>query len=304
MPLNSERAFGPVTIRIDAERCRVCGTCARVCPSEVLVLRDGRLFADGKQGLGCIACGHCMCVCPHQAIAVSGRDLLPEDSMEVSAERADYERLQSLLLARRSVRRFREEAVSDEDLTRILDAAASAPMGFPPSHVGVLVAHGRAEVQAFRRDLMPPIRGMRRFMGAMKPLLGLMMGSEAAEGFKRFVLPVAAAYEKADAQGKDVVFYDAPLALYFYGRPLADPADPVIAASLAMIAAEALGLGTCLLGFPGPVLQRDSRLRKKYGLPEKVQPGVCVAVGHPAVKYRRAVRRRFVEVRHVRRGHE
>jgi nitroreductase len=263
------------------------------------MVEEGRLVADPGRGLGCLACGLCVCACPQEAISISGRDMAPTDAVPLAGDGADYARLQRLLLGRRSVRRFRDEPVSQEALDRVLEAAATAPMGFPPSQVGVLVAHGREQVQQLRRDLLPEVRGMRKVMGALRPLQGLMLGREAAEGFRRFVMPVAKSYEEHDARGEDVFFYDAPLALYFYGRALADPADPVIAATFAMIAAQSLGLGTCLLGFPGPLMKQSAKLRSKYGLPEKIQPGMCLVVGHPAVKFRRGVRRRFAEVRSV-----
>jgi nitroreductase len=221
------------------------------------------------------------------------------DAVPLAGDAADFPRLQRLLLGRRSVRRFREEPVSQEDVDRILEAAATAPMGFPPSHVGVLVARDRRQVRQLRGDLLPGVRGMRKVMRALRPLHGLMLGREAAEGFRRFVMPVARSYEEHDARGEDVFFYDAPLALYFYGRALADPADPVIAATLAMVAAEALGLGTCVLGFPGPLMKQNGKLRKKYRLPEKIQAGMCLAIGHPAVKFRRGLRRRLCEQRFV-----
>ena len=39
--------------------------------------------------------------------------------------------------------------------------------------------------------------------------------------------------------GVNWVTYDAPLAIYFYGSPYCDPADPIVAATYAMLAAEA-----------------------------------------------------------------
>ena len=299
MPLDALRAFGPITIDVDRERCHACGTCARACPGEVLSVQDGRLVVGSGVGLGCVACGQCACICPYEALRVRGRDLAPADTVRLQGEPADYERLQQLLLGRRSIRRFRRKPVAPEDVTRILESAATAPMGFPPSHVGVLIANGHEQVQALRRDFLEGVRGMRRFLGTLRPLLGLMMGREAAEGVRRFVLPVAKVYEERDARGEDVFFYEAPLAIHFYGRALADPADPVIAATLAMTAAHALGLGTCALGFPGPVLQHSGKLRKKYGLPERIQPGMCLAIGHPVLKFHRGLRRRFVDVRTV-----
>ena len=68
MPLDTHRAFGPVTIEVDRERCRACGACARVCSAEVLSVRDGALVVEPDRGLGCLACGLCACACPREAI--------------------------------------------------------------------------------------------------------------------------------------------------------------------------------------------------------------------------------------------
>jgi MinD superfamily P-loop ATPase len=57
MPLDVNRAYGPVTNDDDRERCRACGACARVCSAEVLSVCDGSLRDEPDRGLGCIACG-------------------------------------------------------------------------------------------------------------------------------------------------------------------------------------------------------------------------------------------------------
>ena len=86
--------------------------------------------------------------------------------------------------------------------------------------------------------------------------------------------------------------------MLFYGLSAADSADPVIAATYAMVAAETLGLGSCMLGFPGQVLKRSKKLLAKYGLPKKVQPGMMVIFGYPAIKFEHAIERRFAGVKY------
>ncbi len=58
--------------------------------------------------------------------------------------------------------------------------------------------------------------------------------------------------------GINYVTYDAPATIYFYGSPYCDYADPIIAATYAMLAAESLGLGTCMIGGIHPFLQNGS----------------------------------------------
>jgi nitroreductase len=99
--------------------------------------------------------------------------------------------------------------------------------------------------------------------------------------------------------GDNYVTYDAPVAMYFYGSPYCDPADPIIAATYAMIAAESLGLGTCMLGGVHPFIQKGKAARKfreKYGIKYTSREGLIVIMGYPRVKYNKGIRRTFANV--------
>jgi nitroreductase len=93
--------------------------------------------------------------------------------------------------------------------------------------------------------------------------------------------------------------YDAPLAIYFYGSPYVDPADPIVAATTAMYAAESLGLGACMLGAIHPLIRyggKAKKFRTKYGIKYPSREGVFVIFGYPAVKYRKGLKRTFASV--------
>ncbi len=298
--LNFGRGGGVAEVVIDEARCNACGLCVRVCKGAPLYLEDGRVRVDQTRVFGCIACGHCMTVCPNDAITVRGRDFGPEDMLTLppTEGRASFDALYNLLLARRSVREFRAAEVEHDLVERILDAASTAPMGLPPSEVGVLVFEGRAAVRAFRDDLLVALNGWRRMFA---PPLGLAMrpfmsGADYA-AMQEFVLPAIEKYIEGDREGEDWFFYDAPLAFYFYASGAADMADPFIPATYAMLAGHALGLGGCMLGFPGYAMKQSKALQAKYGLPPKAQQGLVVIFGHPAIKHRAALRRRFADVR-------
>ncbi|MBP1663624.1 MAG: nitroreductase [Bacteroidetes bacterium] len=84
--------------------------------------------------------------------------------------------------------------------------------------------------------------------------------------------------------------------MYFYGSPYCDPADPIIAATYVMIAAESLGLGTCMIGSVHPLIQygkKAEKLRKKYQIKYKSREGLFVIFGYPAVHYNRGIMRTF-----------
>jgi len=302
MTLSIGRTPESATVSLDYNLCTACGLCTLVCKGGSLHEEAGKVQVDASRGLGCIGCGHCAAVCPRHCITVTGRDFTPRDVIPLPprGQRAGYESLHALMRARRSVRNFKDEEVSREVIEQILRAASSAPMGIPPSEVGVLVLAGKDKVARFRRELLVAARAMKRlFSPPMLWLFKPFLGRENHRMMKAFVLPVLDTYLAKDKEGTDWFFYDAPLALYFYGSVWADPADTVIAATYAMLAGESLGLGSCMLGFPGHLIKHSKPLKDRYKLPMKLQPGLVVVFGIPAIPFQRAVKRRFSDIRYV-----
>ncbi|MBN1582082.1 MAG: nitroreductase family protein [Anaerolineae bacterium] len=301
MALNFGRTGGTATVRIDEQVCTNCGLCVKVCKGAPLYIENGHVCVDQTRYLGCIGCGHCMAVCPHGCITVTGRDLSRNDLLDMPPRetRATYEQLTRLMSARRSMRNFQDREVEREIIDKIVAAASTAPMGIPPSEVHVLVLAGRDKVQAFRNDLLDAMRSAKwMFSPFVLGLLRPFIGQEAYELYHNFVVPAVDAYVEKDEAGIDWFFYDAPLSFYFCASPYADPADPFIAATYAMLAGEALGLGSCMLGFPGQILQYHKKLRARYGLLAKAQAGIAVILGYPAIRFQHAIERRFARVQY------
>ncbi|MBE0603135.1 MAG: nitroreductase family protein, partial [Deltaproteobacteria bacterium] len=98
-------------------------------------------------------------------------------------------------------------------------------------------------------------------------------------------------------KGVDYVLYDAPATLLFHTSPYSDGADAYIACTCGMIAAEAMGLGTCMIGCLPPVLERRKDLKRKHGIPEGHTPRIALILGYPAVRFRKGIRRPFLSVK-------
>ncbi len=285
---------------IDEEKCSFCGSCVEVCSGFPLYKENGKIKVDQKRGFGCIGCGACVAVCPTGAIRITGRDLFPEDVFRIPPGilRADYDHLNALLLSRRSTRNFKPQEPDDETIQKILDAASSAPVGIPPTEVGVCVFRTRKAVQELRTTLTGELVKWRwMFSPLATTLMRPFIGKDNSSMYRDFIAPAVEIFAPtSDPGAKDWFFYDAPLAIYFYGTVFSDPADPVIPATLAMLAGEALGLGSCMLGFPGYIFQYSSKARQKYRLPRKIQPGLMVVFGYPVYQNRNVIRRRFRKV--------
>jgi ferredoxin len=300
MGLPTARYSETAEVKINYDKCKTCGLCVEVCKGAPLYFENGKVKIDQTYYFGCIGCGHCAAVCPTGAIMVEGRDILQDSFLDIPPKeaRARYEELIALMLARRSIREFEEREVEQEKVDKILEAASTAPMGLPPSDVEVLVLKGKEKVREFSDDMLEHMKSQKWVFS--KPSLLLMrpfMKKEEYEVMDKFINPAIEAFEEKREEGINWLLYNAPLAMYFDVSSYADPADPYIAATYAMLAAESLGLGSCMIGTIGPMLKSGGKkIKEKYGINLRNQPGIAIIFGYPAVKYRRAVRRKLARI--------
>lgn len=302
MAIPTTRTKEKAEIIIDYKKCTGCGLCVTVCSDLNYKIEDKKAKLTDNPLFGCIGCGQCMAACPQGAISIQGRTLSPDDLFDLPPQKnsSTYTQLLSLLQCRRSIRVFKDKKIEKDTIDKILAAAVTAPIGLPPSDVNVLVHGSREKVNAFAEDFCLYLEGMKWlvsnwFLTMMRPF----WGKTNDELFRRFLKPLFGVYIDNMKKGINFVTYDAPLSIYFYGSPYCDPADPVIAATYAMIAAESLGLGTCMIGGIHPMIQsggKAKKFREKHGIKYKSREGLFVIFGYPAVKYRKGIKRTFASV--------
>lgn len=304
MAIPTSRTNEPADILINSSLCNGCGLCVSIC-SDCIVLKKNLAVKREDTTMGCIACGHCMMVCPTGAISIEGRTLSQNDLFGLPPRNSvpTYDALLALLQRRRSIRSFKDKAVETNKINQILEAAQTAPMGLPPSDVHVLVLENKIQVRAFAQDYCDYLKGNRWlvsnwFMTLMRPF----WGKTNDDMMHNFVRPLFDIYIDSMNKGENQVNYDAPLAMYFYGTPYTDPADPIVAATYAMLAGESLGLGTCMLGGVHPMIQNGKKarlLREKYGIKFKSREGLFVIFGYPKIKFLKGVHRTFADIHRV-----
>lgn len=293
----------PVETIVDKEKCVKCGLCTEICP--MYLKKDSDEFPtarelDEEENLfGCIQCGNCMMICPQDAIEIKGEDIDKEHLRELSTNVADYESLNALFLKRRSCRKFKGEEVEKDLIDKIINSAATAAVSIPPSEVKVLVFQGRDKVKELTEDIMTNFEKFIKMSPFILPLMKLFGKKADYKAFQEFVLPLGKGMIKNYKKGIDDLFYEAPCVMLFYGGENTDKEDYLIAATHATIAAEALGLGTCIIGSVGAIFQNNPHLRKKYGIEKTDKVGTAFILGYPEIKFKKAFQRNFKEVRYI-----
>jgi len=293
------------THTIKPNLCTNCGLCAQVCGAFVFVAGEGDVRINEDMADKCIQCGHCMAVCPTQAVQL---DFLDYSQMqEIGPELCTPDALLDLMLRRRSMRSFGPDPVPRDVLQRIVDAAATAPMGIPPTGVEVTVLASREEVAAQVPVLVEQFEGLGKALSnpVGKFMVGRMMDKKTWKMVVETLMPyMEPAIERYHAEGFDFVTYDAPAMLLFHVGPdsLSGETDVVIAATYAMLMAEALGVGNIMLGLSVAAVERSKELRARYGIPEENQVMNALALGYTDRRFARTIPREMASVRWVGNG--
>ncbi len=291
------RENGRITFIYD--RCNSCGLCVKVCKDFSLKMENNVPVVSDKPVFGCIACGHCMAICPEKAIEISGREMTADDQIDLSEmkNKSSYDQLRNLMIGRRSIRDFKDMEVGEDLIEKIIEAAVSAPMGLPPSDVNLVVFKGKEKIREFSFDVLEYFSKISWLFTF--PMIGLwrLTGKESYELIKSFAKPLVRFFGETKSKQENYLLYDAPLVMYFASLPYSDPADPYIPATYAMLAAESLGLGSCMIGSIHPMIQYGAKkLKKKWNLPAKSTSGLFVIFGYPKYKFRSGIRRTFADV--------
>ena len=75
--------------------------------------------------------------------------------------------------------------------------------------------------------------------------------------------------------------------------------DALLATGHMLLAAHAMGLGTCLVGFVIEAMRRDSSIARSIGIPEHETPHAVIAIGWPDETYQRVAGRKPAMVRYA-----
>ena len=299
MPIPTSRTNEIASLIIDQNKCNCCGACVEVCKDFSLIIENEKLLVSDKPLFGCIGCGQCAAVCPTGAIIVEGRTLSAGDFIKQppKTERASYDSLLNLLISRRSIRDFKDKEIPAEIIEKILNAASTAPMGLPPSDVGVIIFKGKEKVRNFSFDFIDGLKKMKKFFSPfMLAIMRPFFKKADIELTKSFINPLIDFFEKSRLEDRNYLLYDAPLCIYFYNSGYADPVDPYISATYAMIAAHSIGLGCCMIGSIAPFLKHMKALKKKYNIPLDSKDGIFLVFGYPKYKYQKAIKRTFARI--------
>lgn len=274
MAVKTQTIKRPSVPHINTEQCDACGLCARVCRTGTLFEENGLMMVRNPEESNCKSCRQCVMVCPLECIEFEEFTSRNCEVLPTWQRLATQDQLESLMLNRRSIRNFARRDVEREIIDQILQMTATAPISSYPSTVKIHIFHGVDKVKEFAEDIF--LANDICFESQNKP--------ENIEEWNR---------------EKNQLFYGAPLALYFHSSHGSDTNDNLITAIYAMLAAESLGLGTCLVRVSQFIRSHNKNLHLKYKIPSRNKPGPVLLTGYPPFPFVYTIRRELPSVVYV-----
>lgn len=252
------------TFELDREKCIKCGLCAKDCIT-YSISQDEEGYPIFDNSL-CIDCQHCFSICPNGAISIDNKN--PEVSSKINF--GNPEEILDLIKSRRSIRLYKEDEISKENLEKIKEMLPFIPTGCNYNSLHFTFIEARTSLDIIREYTRNKI---------LKILSNKLLS--VAKKFERF--------KTAFENGEDVIFRNAPAMIVVSSNIKAPCAnvDPIIALSYIELYAQSLGLGTCWCGFAQTCFKLMPELSSMINVPDGYKPTYAMLIGNPAVNYTR-----------------
>lgn len=293
-----------VSIKINSEFCNGCGQCLRVCPDQAITLQKGQAVASGDK---CMQCGHCAAVCPEGAINV--QEISSTLNFTSFSEAlnwlpwGDYDtgQLVQLMRSRRSCRNYSSKPVERHILEDLVKVGTTAPSGTNSQAWTFTILASRSEVVAlgglvagfFKKLNKKAENQLLRFVSR------LFMKDALGRYYRKYHQTIARGLTEWEQEGKDRLFHGATAVIVVGSTSKAScpSEDALLASAHILLAAHAMGLGTCLIGFAVEAMKRDRGISRALEIPGDETVYSVIALGYPAEKYRTVAGRKPVAPR-------
>jgi len=258
-------------ITVNEEKCIKCELCIKECP--VNVLKMGRNGPQEIIGTTCNACGHCVAICPNAAIDNEKAPLVQQ--LDIGLTKLNAQQAEQFLRSRRSIRNYKDESVSREELTKLIDIARLAPTAGNSQGISFVVVQNKQLIKKATEISIQMIEN--------SPLRCLV--EEAVRSYRE--------------NGVDSIFRGAPnLIIAISDKDLQYARDNSVSSLTYLeLYAPSLGLGSCWAGiFEYCASIENSPMLKLFNIPEGKKITAAVMVGYPKYSYKRLVDRDPLDV--------
>lgn len=298
-------------ILFDRDRCTGCRLCVDVCPQQSLLLENGLPVVINQD---CFLCGHCRAVCPADAVTIPhlpdrlGLTTIDETDMSHERGSVSVSSFVKLLRNHRSTRNYLEQPVPHEILADLARIGTTCGSGTNSQGWEFTILPTRADVLAFGGLVAKFYSDLNRLSASLPVRLYSLLrpGNGLNRYHKNYYNSVSQALRDWDDNGTDRLFHGGTAAMVVsVSREASCPReDGMLATGNIVLAAEAMGLGSCLIGFAVEAMRRRQAICDFLSLQKDFEVCSVISLGYPAVSFKRFSGRKEARVRWCRPSEE
>jgi nitroreductase len=199
----------------------------------------------------------------------------------------------SLLMHRRSYRRFLDKPISDENIEQLTKAATFIPSGGNDHRINITVLTSKEKHAKLLSAILEYYASIRKLLkNPMLRFIGKQIGDAKVKAtlkdpfyFKK-ILRIIEDIKNED----DAVFYHAPAVFFFHTDRIMPTAkeDCILSAYNVVLMAETLKLGSCFVSLSQQAVTNDKKCKDILSIPHSHRVEAVVVIGHPKRIYKRA----------------
>jgi len=298
-------------MKCDTESCTQCGLCVENCPFKAWEL-DENEYPRLKEDYACFSCYNCMVACPSGSISIDtpyfaedgsfyetqGGPLparMPAEPKDADGNPDQWTEVERVILERRSVRNFKPDPVPDHLIRRVLEAGRFAPSSGNCQPWRFIVITDKEFIQQMNETCQPifnMLYSVYKDGEAVKNLVPRYVQNPRPGSYDpRVILGGIGSLAKKDG----LMFMEAPVVILVVcdERSIGGPQIQAgICGQNMNLAAKALGLGFCWVGF-SQVIDTIPEFKEKLGIEYPWKIHTSAVLGYPKFKQEGMVPREF-----------
>ena len=280
---------------INRELCEKCRLCMEICPCHVIGInhKEEVHFIQEKEVI-CLNCGQCMAICSTKAISVNGLSY-EENVVDLPENKVGYDAFMGFLANRRSIRNYRNKAVPDDVLLKIVDSISLAPYGAAPEKVNISIINNREKIEAALPFISKFLDDITVWME--NPVASFIIRTknrqETFNTLKNHLYPISKSGNYKLELG-DRITRGAPALILFHAEKGAEEHtnNAIIYATYMNLAAHSLGLGATMIGIIPAAINKVPEVRQIFQIPKEHEATASMILGYPKYRYKRAIKRK------------
>lgn len=267
---------------VNKDKCIGCCKCVKDCPIGDIEINDDKAFIKNK---ACFKCGHCIAICPVGAVYTDDYDMNEVKEFNKDEDNIEAERLLNFIKQRRSIRKFKETPVEKEKIETIIEAGRFTATSSNSQDVSFTVIDKNLDrirdltYDVLRKKGEEVLTNPQNFNSNVQRYANLWVNM-----YERF---------KEDRVNNDRLFFNAPTVIVVSAE---HDIDGGLASSNMELMTNALGLGTCFIGFFIRAAVDNKELLELLQIKENKKIISCMVIGYPDRKYMRNAPRKKADI--------